>query len=337
MLEEVSQSNTSLTETVKELKEGIVTIGRTNSEVVADNQVMLKDIERRLEDVEEASKEMVGLLRDLRGGRGQQYTPCQLYRNRRINVIYRHGLFEPKLLYMEKNMNPAEEKALKALNDVTEELRLMQEITCETSEEEQVRASEIEKLVASVEERSEDLAREQRSAAALAKVESVKSQVTKTGLVDPRQKRKPKSVLSTKRSCTDALKATTKAHALGRYVQSIAGIQPRAASPYPQASVDSIAAYGSGENATTFPTSMSALVMDTLYDGLINEVGYIALCPQLARIFNVPANGLQIPIADEAPYAKFYTELTHIDPVQPVVNAAQLDAAQDGTLELLLK
>ena len=75
MLEEVSQSNTSLTETVKELKEGIVTIGRTNSEVVADNQVMLKDIERRLEDVEEASKEMVSLLRDLRGGRGQQYTP----------------------------------------------------------------------------------------------------------------------------------------------------------------------------------------------------------------------------------------------------------------------
>ena len=75
MLEEVSQSNTSLTETVKELKEGIVTIGRTNSAVVADNQVMLKDIERRLEDVEEASKEMVGLLRDLRGGRGQQYTP----------------------------------------------------------------------------------------------------------------------------------------------------------------------------------------------------------------------------------------------------------------------
>ena len=75
MLEEVSQSNTSLTETVKELKEGIVTIGRTNSEVVADNQVMLKDIERRLEDVEEASKEMVSLLRDLRGGRGQQYAP----------------------------------------------------------------------------------------------------------------------------------------------------------------------------------------------------------------------------------------------------------------------
>ncbi len=75
MLEEVSKSNSSLTETVKELKEGIVTIGRTNSQVVADNQAMLKDIDRRLEDVEEASKEMVGLLRDLRGGRGQSYTP----------------------------------------------------------------------------------------------------------------------------------------------------------------------------------------------------------------------------------------------------------------------
>jgi len=75
MLEEVSKSNSSLTETVKELKEGIVTIGRTNSQVEADNQAMLKDIDRRLEDVEEASKEMVGLLRDLRGGRGQSYTP----------------------------------------------------------------------------------------------------------------------------------------------------------------------------------------------------------------------------------------------------------------------
>ena len=54
MLEEVSQSNTSLSETVKELKEGIVTIGRTNSENVSINQDMLKDIDRRLQDVEEA-------------------------------------------------------------------------------------------------------------------------------------------------------------------------------------------------------------------------------------------------------------------------------------------
>ena len=50
-------------------------------------------------------------------------------------------------------------------------------------EEEEVRASEIEKLVASVEDHSAALEREQRSAAALAKVESVKSQVTTTGLV----------------------------------------------------------------------------------------------------------------------------------------------------------
>ena len=222
-------------------------------------------------------------------------------------------------------MNQAEEKALKALNDVTEELRLMQELTCETSEEEQVRASEIEKLVASVEERSEDLAREQRSAAALAKVESVKSRVTKTGLVRSTPEKKTEIRAADKKKLHRCFEGNYEgAHALGRYVQSIAGIQPRAASAYPQASVDSIAAYGSGENGTTFPTSMSALVMDTLYDGLVNEVGYIALCPQLARIFNVPANGLQIPIADEAPYAKFYTELTHIDPVQPVVNAAIL-------------
>ena len=75
MLEEVSQSNASLSETVKELKEGIVTIGRTNSENVSINQDMLKDIDRRLEDVEEASKEISRKLDELRGGRGQAYTP----------------------------------------------------------------------------------------------------------------------------------------------------------------------------------------------------------------------------------------------------------------------
>ena len=75
MLEEVSQSNTSLSETVKELKEGIVTIGRTNSENVSINQDMLKDIDRRLQDVEEASKEISRKLDELRGGRGQAYTP----------------------------------------------------------------------------------------------------------------------------------------------------------------------------------------------------------------------------------------------------------------------
>ena len=52
---------------------------------------MLKDIERRLEDVEEASKEMVGLLRDLRGGRGQQYTPLPTLPKQTNNVIYSMG------------------------------------------------------------------------------------------------------------------------------------------------------------------------------------------------------------------------------------------------------
>lgn len=77
MLEEVSKSNTSLSETVKELKEGIITIGKTNSENVSINQDMLKDIDRRLKDVEEASKDISRKLDDLRGGRGSAYSPPQ--------------------------------------------------------------------------------------------------------------------------------------------------------------------------------------------------------------------------------------------------------------------
>lgn len=77
MLEEVSKSNSSLSETVKELKEGIITIGKTNSENVSINQDMLKDIDRRLKDVEEASKDISRKLDDLRGGRGSAYSPPQ--------------------------------------------------------------------------------------------------------------------------------------------------------------------------------------------------------------------------------------------------------------------
>ena len=80
MLEEVSKSNSSLSETVKELKEGIITIGKTNSDNVSINQDMLKDIDRRLKDVEDASKEISRKLDDLRGGRGQSYTPPQTCR-----------------------------------------------------------------------------------------------------------------------------------------------------------------------------------------------------------------------------------------------------------------
>ena len=80
MLEEVSKSNSSLTETVKELKEGIVTIGKTNSENVSINQDLLKDLDRRLEDVEETSKAMLQTLLDLRGGRGSSYSPAQTCR-----------------------------------------------------------------------------------------------------------------------------------------------------------------------------------------------------------------------------------------------------------------
>ena len=71
MLEEVSKSNSSLTDTVKELKDAIVAVGKDNQTNVGINQQIGRDIMRRLEDVEETSKEIEGLLRDLRGGRSQ--------------------------------------------------------------------------------------------------------------------------------------------------------------------------------------------------------------------------------------------------------------------------
>ena len=231
-------------------------------------------------------------------------------------------------------MTPEQEKAVKSLNDATEELRNLQTMNCETPEEEEARSKEIDRLVETVEARTAAVEKERRAAEALAKVESVRSATKATGItVRPvAEERKFRLPIGSEKParCWDG--DDEGAYNVGLYLRSLARKEKfvptptyRAASLYPVASSDSIADYGSGEDPTTFPDSMSKLVMRTLFNGLINEVGYTALCPQLARTFVVPTSGMQIPIADEAPYAKFYTELEHIDPVQPVVKAADLD------------
>lgn len=231
-------------------------------------------------------------------------------------------------------MTPEQEKAVKSLASATEELRNLQAMECDTPEEEAARSEEIDKLVETVEARTNAVEKERRAAEALAKVDAVRSASRNTGIsvrpvvqerkfVLPQGSEKPAK-------CWDGDEEG--AYNVGLYLRSLARKEQyvptptyRAASPYPVASVDSIAPYGSGEDPVTFPDSMSKLVMRTLWNGLINEVNYTALCPQLARTFVVPTSGMQIPIADEAPYAKFYTELEHIDPVQPIVKAADLD------------
>ena len=75
LLDSVTESNKSLAATIVELKDGMVKIGEANTQIGRDNERLLEAIDRRLEDVEEASKEISRKLDDLRGGRGQPYTP----------------------------------------------------------------------------------------------------------------------------------------------------------------------------------------------------------------------------------------------------------------------
>ena len=75
LLDSVTESNKSLAATIVELKDGMVKIGEANTQIGRDNERLLEAIDRRLEDVEEASKEISRKLDDLRGGRGSAYTP----------------------------------------------------------------------------------------------------------------------------------------------------------------------------------------------------------------------------------------------------------------------
>ena len=233
-------------------------------------------------------------------------------------------------------MTPAQEKAVKSLSEATEELRSVQNMACETPEEEEARSAEIDRLIADVEAKTEKVEKERRAAEALAKVESVRGSSSKAGIVAVRpvaEERKFRLPAGSEKPAKCWGGNDEAAYNVGLYLRSLARKEEYIPTPnfranpsaYPVASVDSIADYGSGEDPTTFPDSMSNLVMRTLWNGLIDEVGYTALCPQMARTFLIPTSGMQIPIADEAPYAKFYTELEHIDPLQPIVKAAQLD------------
>ena len=75
LLDSVTESNKSLAATIVDLKVGIVEIGKVNTELGRESGRLLEGIDRRLQDVEEASKEINRKLDDLRGNRGQSYSP----------------------------------------------------------------------------------------------------------------------------------------------------------------------------------------------------------------------------------------------------------------------
>jgi hypothetical protein len=75
LLDSVTESNKSLAATIVELKDGMVKIGEVNTEIGRENEKILGNIDRRLEDVESLQKEISRKLDDLRPGRGSAYTP----------------------------------------------------------------------------------------------------------------------------------------------------------------------------------------------------------------------------------------------------------------------
>jgi type II secretory pathway component PulM len=68
LLDSVTESNETLSKVIDQLKQGIVTIGESNGKQMQVNQDLLRTIDRRTEEISRK-------LDELRGGRGQAYTP----------------------------------------------------------------------------------------------------------------------------------------------------------------------------------------------------------------------------------------------------------------------
>jgi type II secretory pathway component PulM len=68
LLDSVTESNETLSKVIDQLKQGIVNIGESNGKQMQVNQDLLRTIDRRTEEISRK-------LDELRGGRGQAYTP----------------------------------------------------------------------------------------------------------------------------------------------------------------------------------------------------------------------------------------------------------------------
>lgn len=66
MLDAVTESNVSLTQTISELKSGIVLIGEKNTKVGEQNAESLDDIEQHLKELEQISRSIEKQLSELR-------------------------------------------------------------------------------------------------------------------------------------------------------------------------------------------------------------------------------------------------------------------------------
>ena len=66
MLDAVTESNVSLTQTINELKNGIVMIGEKNTKVGEQNAESLDDIEQHLKELEQISRSIEKQLGELR-------------------------------------------------------------------------------------------------------------------------------------------------------------------------------------------------------------------------------------------------------------------------------
>lgn len=66
MLDAVTASNISLTDTIAQLKDGMVAIGQANTEIGNKNSESLSDIEHHLRELETISRDIQSKLGDLR-------------------------------------------------------------------------------------------------------------------------------------------------------------------------------------------------------------------------------------------------------------------------------
>ena len=66
MLDAVTASNVSLTDTIAQLKDGMVAIGQANTEIGNKNSDSLSDIEQHLRELETISRDIQSKLGDLR-------------------------------------------------------------------------------------------------------------------------------------------------------------------------------------------------------------------------------------------------------------------------------
>jgi len=218
----------------------------------------------------------------------------------------------------------------KAITECEGQIKQIEERKCETPEEVESRNADLSEATSKFEVAIKELKEVRRLEELRIQANEVKTELTPAGTVALAPKKEIRAVRKFDAKPGKQWPDSATASRVGELLVRMSRGELRATSPHPIGSTDTIAADSMGETSPMYDGKGSELVMDELYNGILEQLYYESICLGLASVYQVNTSGLHVPIAGDAPLADWYDENTEIKPFNPATSKAILDLKKMG-------